>query len=80
MECNLAGELCNWVLAASYCVLCPGAWVVMGQKKEKAGLSLSGDQKLYFFWCAVCPRCPLSLATKEQLGLKEGFLQIFFVL
>lgn len=33
-----------------------------------------------FFWCAVCPCCHLFLATKEQIGLKEGLPQILFVL
>lgn len=53
--------------------------MVMGEKKEKAGLSLNGDQRLtLLFWCAVCPY--LSFAMKEQIGLKGGFLQISFVL
>lgn len=40
-------------------VLYPGGWVVMGWKKEKAGLSLNGDQKLTFLVCCVSPACPL---------------------
>lgn len=50
-----------------------------GTKKQAPALMVTKDL-FSFFWCAVCPRCPLSLATEEQIGLKEGLLQIFFVL